>query len=426
MKIAVVGLWHLGEIYSAGLAELGHTVIGIDTDKQAVKNLNNNTPPLAEPGLQDLLVKNRKAGRLAYTTDFSKISDCDAVWLTLDTPIDRTDTARLQSIFKTFGKIAPHLRDGAYVVVSSQMPVGTSGKVKKFLHEKNPRIKFEYVYTPENLQLGQAVKSFFEASRIVVGAENESAFETMRAVFGGLNTNIMTMNPTEAEMVKHALNSFLATSLSFTYDIADLCEQVGADIVKISKALRSDPRIGQKAYIDANIGFSGGTLGRDLRFLLAAAVEHGISMPVIAAVMKKNKHRKKIVYEKLEKHLGSIAGKSIAVLGLTYKPGTTTLRRSLALEIVRDLRKMGAKLNLHDPFVKKTGFISDLYETLSGCEAVLVITPWPELFGLDFSRARSLMKEPAIFFDTRNFFHEKEAAIKQAGFKYLGVGRGMV
>lgn len=423
-KIAVIGLWHLGEIYSAGLAELGHLVIGIDMDARVIADLSRNTPPLAEPGLTDLLMTNRQFGRLSYTTDFGRIKECDVVWLTSDTPIDKSDNARIRGIFDTLEQAGPYLKNGVVIVISSQLPVGTSLKIKKFLKKQNPKLKFEYVYTPENLRLGTAVKSFFEPGRIVVGADTDRAFETMEAIFKNLNTTIVRMNPTSAEMVKHALNAFLATSLSFTYDIADLCEKVGVDIVQVSKALRLDPRIGQSAYIDANIGFSGGTLGRDLRFLLAEAKHHAIKLPVISAVWNKNCQRKALVYAKLKAQLGNIRGKRISVLGLTYKPGTTTLRRSLAMEIVADLKAMGVRLNLHDPFVKKPGFTDDLYRAFKGCQAALVITPWTDLSNLDFRKVRSLMKSPAIFFDTRNFFYEKEKEIKSAGFVYLGIGRG--
>ncbi len=422
-KIAVVGLWHLGEIYSAGLAELGHTVIGLDTNKTTVKNFQKNIPALAEPHLDVMLASNKNAGRLSFTDDFKQVKDCNVLWLTLDTPVTSTDKARVQVVYSAINKALPHLKSGALIVISSQMPVGTSAKLMEVIRKKYPQRSFGYVYTPENLQLGEAVRCFMEPGRIVVGADGDASFAKMQKIFQKLNTTLLRMSPTSAEMVKHALNSFLATSLSFTYDLADLCEKVGVDILDVSKALRSDPRIGHKAYIDANIGFSGGTLGRDLQFLLASAKAHGIKMPVIASVFKKNSERKAIVYTRLAESLGSLKNKTIGILGLTYKAGTSTLRRSLALDLMKDLKSMGANLQLHDPMVKRSGFFDNVYDAVKGCHAVLVVTPWAELRTADLKRMKSAMKEPAVLFDTRNFFAGQETELKKFGFNYLGVGR---
>jgi len=429
--IAVAGLWHLGETYSVGLAELGHHVIGISDDEKIVADFSKNTPPLPEPRLAELLASNRAAGRLSYTTDFSRIRDCNVFWVTFDTPVDDNDDADLGVIWNAFEKAAPYLTDGALIVVTSQIPVGTSKEIKDFIHKKRPDLHFEYVYTPENLRLGEAMQCFFEPGRVVVGADTKEAFEEIKRIFAGLNTEMLRMSSVSAEMAKHALNSFLATSLSFINDIADICEKTGADVADIAKALRSDPRIGPKAYLSAGLGFSGGTLGRDLKILIALSKQYGVSPFVIETVFNKNAARKGLIPKRLEENLGTLSGKTIAVFGLTYKAGTRTLRRSRAIEVAEDLSKKGVALRLHDPqvepgeipIIQNAQFFKDPYEAAAGSDAIVIMTPWPDFRSLDFRKLVKSTREKAILFDTSNFLYDKEKDIRSAGFIYWGIGR---
>lgn len=422
-KIAVVGLWHLGEVYSVGLAELGHKVVGISDDKVVIENLFRNIPPLAEPKLVDLLKSNQAQGRLFYTTDFSLIKDCNIVWLTLDTPVDGRDNIDSTIVYDTLKKSLPFLRNGVLVVVSSQVPVGSSDKIKKLIYNHRPHLRFDYVYAPENLRLGEAVKCFLNPDRIVVGAESKLGFSKIAAIFSGLETEIIRMSPASAEMTKHALNAFLATSLSFTYDIADICEKVGADITDVMKALRLDGRIGSRAYLDASLGFSGGTLGRDLKILLSAAVNNAVTLPIIKSVIIKNQNRKNLAVSILAEKLGDLRGKHIAIFGLTYKSGTSTLRRSLALDVAKGLKRKGARLHLYDPQARRHDIENDPYRAAAGVQAVVVMTPGPEFKNLDLVKLRKVMEKPALFWDTRNFFHGQEEKISLAGFTYWGIGR---
>lgn len=429
-NIAVVGLWHLGEIYSAGLAELGHRVVGVDSDEKVVAGLSQNIPPLAEPGLVDLLQAHQSSGRLSYSTDFGAVRHCDVVWLTLDTPVDDNDKADPALVVSALQKALPFLRQGVLIAVSSQLPVGTSQELQDLIHRDRPDLSFEYVYVPENLRLSEALECFLKPVRIVIGAQNPQTFEKVEAIFCGLKTDFLRMSPASAEMSKHALNAFLATSLTFAYDIADLCERTGADITDVIRAVRADERIGPKAYLDASVGFSGGTLGRDLQALLAAAERAGVNLPVIDSVWHKNRGRRLIVEQRLRDKLESLAGKTVAILGLTYKPGTSTLRRSLALEIADDLKRAGAVLRLSDPqadpaelFHLSSVFARDPYEAVENAQAVVVAAPWPEFKLLDFKKLAQAMVSPAVFLDGRNFLVEKEAEIKAAGFNYLGIGR---
>lgn len=429
-KIGVIGLWHCGEIYSAGLAELGHEVVGVDENAEVIVNLTKSIPPLPEPGLVELLTKHIASGRLKYTTDFSALKNCDVVWCTFDTPVNDADEADLTPIREALLKAAPHFADGVLVVVSSQVPVGTAVRAKAKIAELRPGLKFDYVYTPENLRLGEAVKCFMEPRRVVIGADSEVAFKKMEEIFAPLQTTFVRMSSASAEMAKHALNSFLATSVSFINDIADLCEKTGADVLDVAKALRSDPRIGQKSFLDAGLGFSGGTLGRDLKALESVGEKVGVALPVIKSVYEKNLKRKDIVATRVKELVGGVKGLKIAILGLTYKPGTKTLRRSRALEIAADLAKLGAILALYDPQadeselpkIQNTTFSADPYAAASGAKVIVVATPWPQFKELDFEKLGKAAPG-AIIFDTANLLHEKADIIRSVGMKYVGVGR---
>ena len=431
-KIAVVGLWHLGEIYSAGLAELGHKVVGISDDELVVRNFLNNVPPLAEPGLVEMLEKNQALGRLTYTSDFSCIKNYDILWFTFDTPVDDQDEVDLSLIDQALRKALPFLRDGVLVVMTSQTPVGTAIEFKNLIRELRPELVFDYAYVPENLRLGEAVRCFFNPVRIVVGAENEKTFQLIRKLFFSLKVDFLEMSLASAEMAKHTLNSFLAASLVFTYDVADICERVGADILDVIRALKSDERIGSRAYLDANIGFSGGTLGRDVKALLRVSLHKGIDTPVIGSIWEKGKSRRLVVIERLRGRLGSLEGKTIALFGLTYKAGTTTLRRSLSLEVARDLIQVGAILRLHDPQAdigelksldRFLFFSRDPYDAASSAQAVVVMTPWPEFRKIDFGKLGSALDEPYLLLDGRNFLADQVKEISDAGITYLGIGR---
>lgn len=425
-KIATLGLWHLGEIYSSCLAELGHEVVGISDNEELIKNLKKNVPPLPEPELESLLAKNQLAGRLNFSTDFREAKSCNVVWITFDTPVNDQDEVDLSPIHAAASKVAPHLSNGCLVVVSSQIPVGESGKICEIIKRENPSLEFDYVYTPENLRLGSAVKSFQEPGRIIVGSETHGGLEKIKEIFSGLRTEFVEMNTASAEMAKHAINAFLATSVSFINDIADACEIAGADILDVSKALRSEPRIGPKAFLDAGLGFSGGTLGRDLQVLSDLG-----NLPVIESVYRKNDSRTDKVISKIKSELGGLEGKTISIFGLTYKPGTKTLRRSRALEISKIIRSKGAVVKLHDPEAEKeelaesekTEFFTDPYLAAESADAIILVTPWPHFKTLNFSKIQKIVKPGAVFFDTANFLYDKEGEIKKNSLRYLGLGR---
>lgn len=430
-KIAVVGLWHCGEIYSACLAELGHDIVGIDENAETVANLQKGIPPLEEPELTPIIQKNIAANRLRFSSDFSEIANTKIVWLAYDTPVNDEDVADTVPIFSALETIIPFLQNGVTLVFSSQLPVGAMQKIKEAVAAKRPELKFDIAYVPENLQLGKAVRSFFEPGRIVIGAENKKTFTLIEGIFESLKTQFLRMSPASAEMAKHALNAFLATSLTFIYDIADLCEGVGADVTDVTKALKSDPRIGNAAYLDASVGFSGGTLGRDLRAMMSEAEHRGITLPIISGAYVKNANRRNEFVARIQETLGGLNGKTIGLLGVTYKVGTSTLRRSLALEIAGLLQKEGALVRVSDPMAKKEEveavggiqFFADPYEMAEGCNAIILMTAWSEYKELDVEKIAKATQEPKTFFDTRNFLKDREEEFKKAEIKYIGVGR---
>ena len=430
-SVGIIGLWQLGEVYSACLAELGNAVVGIDPDEVVVHNLVKNTPPLPEPGLEELLRTNQAAGKLSYATDYARIEQCDVVWFTFDTPVNDDDDVDLSPIWKSVNTAIPHLKEGVVVVVSSQIPVGTSKKIQALIREKRPKLKFEYAYTPENLRLGDAVHCFLEPGRVVIGTESDAAFKVMEALFAPLSAEMVRMSPASAEMAKHALNAYLATSLSFINDIADACERSGADVLDVVRALRSDARIGQKAFLGAGLGFSGGTLGRDLKALMRFSAEHDFSVPVIEAAFVKNRSREKVLFEKLTRAVGEVRGKTIAILGLTYKPGTRTLRRSQSVGIARELSQRGAHLRLQDPAVleeempniSQALFDRDPYRAAQGAQVIMLLTPWPEFKSLDFSKLYEGMVGERALLDPWNLLYDKKDELGAMGFAYVGIGR---
>ncbi|OGG58860.1 hypothetical protein A2765_00575 [Candidatus Kaiserbacteria bacterium RIFCSPHIGHO2_01_FULL_56_24] len=428
--IGVIGLWHLGEVYAASLAEIGHTVIGLSDDATLVGNFQKNIPPLAEPRLAELLAANQESGGLSFSTDFSKIKDCNVVWFTQDVPTDENDTVDVSGVLDAARDAARYFADGVTVAVSSQLPVGTSAKIIEVVRSARPELSFGYFYSPENLRLGDAVKCFMEQERVVVGAATPGALKAAQDIFSPLKTEIISMSPASAEMAKHAMNAWLATSISFTNDLADVCEKTGADIEDVIRALKSEPRVGSKAYLFAGLGFAGWSIARDLKALMAVAGEKHIELPIIAGAYAKNRARTGVVLARLQERYGDIKGKTFAIFGVTYKVGTPTLRHSQSLQIEEQLRAAGATVRLYDPLAKaeevaaatSAPFFNDPYEAAQGADGVLVLVPDRALREFDFKKIASSMKTPFLF-DAQNILIPKEGDIRAAGIEYSSIGR---
>lgn len=430
--IGVVGLWHLGSVYSAGLAELGHKVIAFDTSEKTIQDLQQSKPPVHEKDLPELMHKHIATGQLVYTKNPEDLRACNIIWLTMDTPIDSDGHPDVDAVKNLLAQVAPHFQEKITFAVSSQMPIGSSVEISEFLTTQRPDISFSYLYQPENLQLGSALKSFFEPGRVVIGSATPEEAEILKEIFAPLNTNFCCINTPSSEMTKHALNAFLGTSLSFIYDIADMCEAYGADVMAVTQALKSDPRIGLGAYLDASVGFSGGTLDRDLSVLMQKAKEKGRNIPVITSAAMKNKQQFHVAVEYLQKELGNLSDKVIGILGMTYKPGTSTLRHSLSLKLMRELSGKVQSIRCHDPLADKQEvelagayqFFSNIQEMVNGCHAVILMTTCPEYKELNFHALSDTMKAPKIFLDGKNFLAAKQTEIEATGIRYHGVGRG--
>lgn len=431
--IGVVGLWHLGVVYSAGLADLGQRVLGYDEDSAVVEGLKKGLLPVYEPNLSELIVKQQTSGQLQYTSDLTALGDCDIIWIAMDTPLLKDGGPDVHLFENLFRKMLPHIAQTVTIVVSSQVPVGTSQKMTSVLKEIRPDVHFSYVYQPENLQLGQALRSFMTPSRIVVGTNHKESAALLQSIFSPLNVPIHAMRTASAEMTKHALNAFLGTSLSFMYDIADLCEVYGADILEVSRALKSDPRIGHHAYLDASLGFSGGTLDRDLSAVVRAARESDVEVPVIEQAMQKNADHWQIVVSFLTREIADLSHATIGILGMTYKPGTSTLRHSLSMRIAHALEPLVLSVRCHDPLAPRdeiaqtSGCVpcEDIYDACEGAAAILLMTSSAEYAHLDFARIAERMVGEKIFFDAKNFLWEQEHDIQKNGLRYRGVGRGV-
>jgi UDPglucose 6-dehydrogenase len=431
-KVCVVGIWHLGSVMSACLADLGYTVIGVDQDAKKVTDLNKGVPPLFEPGLAELIQSNIASRKLSYTTNLKDaVAGSNYVLITFDISIDADDNIQLSEIFDITRKLCPDLENDTLIIISSQVPIGTSEKIEALIKQNNPSLRFAIAYSPENLRLGQAIQYFKNPDRIIIGANSDFALDKAEALFSIVNAPKLRMNLRSAEMAKHALNCFLATSISFASEIAGLCDELGADAMKVAAALKSDVRIGSRLPLLPGLGFSGGTLARDLMVLKNLGEKTHCETTLINGVLEINQRQMKLVTKKLEKVYGSVRNRTIGVLGLTYKPGTSTLRRSASLEIIQDLVSQGAMVKAYDPMVspdevclhQEFEFYPNSYEVAKGSDALVIITEWPEFKELDFGFIKSLMKKPVLI-DTKNIL-DSEQMIK-LGFQYLGVGRGQI
>jgi len=433
-KIGVIGLWHLGSVYSAGLSELGHDVIGFEDKPEALAKFREGKAPLFEPGLDELLKKHIKSGSLKFTDNFEELETREIIIVAFDTPVDERDRSDLTKIIETIETIAKIKQSPFTLVVSSQVPVGSCDEFYRLIKKRRPNLQFDIAYIPENLRLGDALNIFLKADRFVVGANNKDVYELIEKVLEGTKAPIVKVSLRSAEAAKHALNAFLATSVSFINELADVCELVGADVMEVSEALKSDVRIGRKAFLNAGLGFAGGTLARDLITLTDISHKAGMELPVIEGVLKTNATRPDKAVSRIVKAVGPISDDTtVTVLGLTYKPGTSTLRRSISLEIIKRLRRQGIKVKAFDPKadlseIGKPEFepCDSLEQAVQGSNAIIIITGWPEFKDLDYAPLLEKMSKPVIL-DLINFAspESRQKALK-LGFRYLGTGIGEV
>lgn len=429
INICVFGLWHLGTVTSACLASKGYSVTGLDPDEQNVHNLSNAVAPIYEPGLEELLKKGLESNNLRFASDANEgLKGCDLVWVAFDTPVDEDDNADVESVEKAVHSLYPYLEPGTDVLLSSQVPVGTTARLREDFRSKYPGKDVSFFYSPENLRLGKAIDAFTNPKRIVIGGDNGSDRSRIQRIAGSLCDRIEWMSVESAEMSKHALNSFLASSVAFINELAELCEHVGADAHDVERALKSEPRIGPGAYLKPGPAFAGGTLARDVKFLIELGKRSNVPTPLFSGLLKSNNEHKTWIRRKLKSVLVDLKDKTIAVLGLTYKPGTDTLRRSGAVELCIWLRNEGANVRAHDPAVKNLPASLEntisLYETIEegvqGADALVIATEWQDYKDLDMNAILSLMKERVII-DASGFLAESCTGLPDI--RYIIVGR---
>jgi UDPglucose 6-dehydrogenase len=421
MKIVVLGLWHLGSVTAACCAK-HFQVVGLDFDAANIAKLNSGHAPLLEPGLDELISAGLAAKKISFTTD-SKIAckNADILWLTYDTPVNDNDESDVESVLTNLCRALPHLTNNALVLISAQLPVGTCKKLEK----KFPQ--FHFACSPENLRLGKAIDSFEKAERVIVGIRDDAKKALLEKLFAPFTPQIIFMRTESAEMVKHALNSFLALSITFINEIARLCEHTGADAKEVSVGLKSEPRIGPKAYLGPGGPFAGGTLARDVVTLTKLAETNGEKISVIPAIKQSNDLHRGWAFRRLQSRLGDLRGKKISVLGLTYTANTDTLRRSAAVELCQQLLAVGANVSAFDPAVKnlpselaKIQLAPEISAAAIGAEAVAICTEWPQFRQADWAKIVPQMRQP-VFVDANRFL-EKELK-NLPGVEHLSVGR---
>ena len=429
-KVCVVGIWHLGAVTAACLADLGYAVVGVEEDVGKVQNLNKGIPPLFEPDLPEMMAQNIAAGRLTFAARLAEgLAGASYVLITYDTPLDDNDDVDVSGILAIAGELGPRLEDGATIIVSSQVPVGTCEEMAAVVRQANPSLRFGIAYVPENLRLGQAIQGFKQPEMTVIGADSEATLRRVEQLLAPIQAPRVRVDLRTAEMTKHAINAYLATSITFANEIANLCDEVGADALKVAEALRLDSRIGPGAPLRPGLGFAGGTLARDLKVLRRLSERHGYQASLINAVLAVNERQNDVVVGRLRRALGSFDGRSVGILGLTYKAGTSTLRRSAALGIIRTIVAEGAVVKAHDPKANPNElclhdgftFCDNPYAVAQGSDALVLVTNWPQFRELDYPRIGSLMRNPVIL-DALNMLDADHMV--EAGFRYIGVGRG--
>ena len=419
MKITVLGLWHLGSVTAAGMAR-HHRVTGLDFDEAVITGLRAGRAPLHEPGLDALLAAGLSRGQLDFSTDVKVAATTDVVWVCYDTPVDADDRSDLDWVQTRLARVLPGLRPGTVVLISSQLPVGTCAQLAR----QHPALHF--ACSPENLRLGQALESFEKPARIIVGAPS-AARPVLEQLLAPIGAPLVWMRTESAEMVKHALNSFLALSVAYINEIAALSETVGADAQEVAAGLKSDPRIGPRAYLGPGGPFAGGTLARDVVTLTKLGQEKNLTLALIPAIKESNDRHRGWAFRKLQGVLSGIPQPVVAILGLAYTPNTSTLRRSSAVELCRQL--LTAKINVRafDPLIRSTDaehrdlpLGASAAEALRGAHAVVICTEWPEFRDYPWPALLAGMTRPVVV--DANRLVEK-AVTPVAGVVYLTVGR---
>ena len=436
MKVAIVGSGYVGLVTGTCFSEVGIEVTCVDIDQRKIDNLNNGIIPIYEPGLEEMLLRNMKKGRLKFTTSLAEaLEDCEVLFTAVGTPPDKDGSADLQYVLSVARECGKNMKDYLLIVTKSTVPVGTAKKVRKAVQEelnkRSAAISFDVASNPEFLKEGAAINDFLKPDRIVVGLDSPRAEELMKSLYKPFTLNghpIIFMDITSAEMTKYAANAMLATKISFMNDIANLSEIVGADINMVRKGIGSDTRIGNK-FIYPGIGYGGSCFPKDVQALIHTGEEYNYDLRVLKAVEAVNKDQKSVLYHKVFNYFkGDLKDKHIAIWGLSFKPQTDDMREAPSVVIIKKLLEAGAKVRAYDPVAMKEAthqlgdtitYADDQYEALIDADCLLIVTEWPEFKFPNFKIVKKLLNQPVIF-DGRNIYEINE--IRQQGFEYFCIG----
>jgi UDPglucose 6-dehydrogenase len=434
MRIAMIGTGYVGLVSGACFADFGHRVTCVDTDAGKIAALTRGEIPIFEPDLDRLVEASVKAGRLDFTTDLAgPVAEADAVFIAVGTPSRRGDGhADLSYVHAAAREIAAALKGFTVVVTKSTVPVGTGDEVERIIREANPQADVAVASNPEFLREGAAIRDFKHPDRIVVGTNEERARKVLGEVYRPLYLNqapIMYTARRTAELIKYAANAFLATKITFINEIADLSEKVGADVQEVARGIGLDNRIGSK-FLNAGPGFGGSCFPKDTRALVKTALDHDVQLRIVEAVLAVNDNRKRAMARKVAHALGgNLRGKTVAVLGLTFKPETDDMREAPSIPLVTGLLDLGAQVRAHDPVgmdlakaeLPDIAYCADAYECAKGADVLVIVTEWVQFRALDLARLKREMATPVIV-DLRNIYRRED--MEAHGFTYESVGRG--
>ncbi|MBL8141177.1 MAG: UDP-glucose/GDP-mannose dehydrogenase family protein [Acidobacteria bacterium] len=431
MKIAVIGTGYVGLVAGACFAENGNDVACVDNNADKVKALQRGKVPIYEPGLEEVVKRNRVEKRLSFTTNLARaVRTSDIVFIAVGTPMGEDGSADLQHVLGVAAEIGKAMNGYKVIVDKSTVPVGTAQKVRAIVarHTTHP---FAVVSNPEFLKQGAAVDDFLKPDRVVIGADDERAAAMMQelyAPFTRTGAPVMVMDPASAEMCKYAANAMLATRISFMNEVANVCERYGANVDAVRKAMASDRRIGP-AFLFPGVGYGGSCFPKDVQAIVKFSKDAGYDFKILKAVESVNKRQKGVLVDKMTKHFKSLKGRTIAIWGLAFKPRTDDMREAPAITIIQRLLDAGAKVRAFDPeardiaagiFGKRISLCDSGYDALKGADALAIVTEWHEFREPDFARMKALLKQPVIF-DGRNLY--APSAMQALGFTYLSIGR---
>ncbi len=432
MKIAVIGTGYVGLVAGTCLADMGNDVICVDIDKKKVDFLNQGHVPIYEPGLDDMLKRNREEERIKFTTDIqSAIRESTAIFIAVGTPPGKDHEADLSAVKAVAKKIGESMDSYKVIIDKSTVPVGTADMVESIIkgNQKEP-VPFDVVSNPEFLREGEAIGDFSNPDRIVIGTSSDRAKELMEDLYDGVARTgkpIIFTDIKSAEMIKYASNAMLATRISFMNEVAQLCEKVGADVKAVARGMGYDSRIGPR-FLQAGVGYGGSCFPKDVKAFMHTMKENGVNATLLEAVEKINAHQKKSLLPKVKKLVPDLNGKKVAVWGLAFKPKTDDMREAPSIVVIEQLQKEGATIAAFDPEAEETAkkmlkdieYVKTPYEALQGADALVIVTEWNVFRDLDKQRMKKLMKGPNII-DGRNVYSPEE--MRKEGFNYIGVGR---